>query len=159
MSDPNLNALRGSKVKGRDRILKAFEHKEADRIPIDFNGHRSSGIMVKPYLELREKLGLPKKTLYLYDFIQQLVHVDDDVLDIIGADVVEVGHDYVNKPEYWKDWTLSDGTPCKIQEYIPIENTDDGTVVRGDVGQVICIKKPHQLFFEQTFFPYYESFL
>lgn len=141
----------------RERIQKAFEHKEADRIPIDFNGHRSSGIMAKPYLELRKQLGLPEKPLYVYDFIQQLVHVDEDVLDIIGADVVEIGSDFVHNPEYWKDWQLSDGTPCKIQKYIPVEEIEEGNVVRGDEGQVICIKKHHHLFYEQTYFPYYDS--
>ena len=141
---------------GRERIQNAFDHKESDRIPVDFNGHRSSGVMAKPYLELRKQLELPEKPLYIYDFIQQLVHVDEDVLDIVGADVVEIGHNYINKPEYWKDWELSDGTPCKIQNYIPVEKNPAGEIVRGDYDQVICMKKPHHLFYEQTYFPYLE---
>jgi uroporphyrinogen decarboxylase len=78
----------------RERILMTMDHKQPDRVAIDFNGHRSSGIVAPTYIKLREELGLPPSKLYIYDFIQQLALVEDDVLDIIGADVVEVGHDY-----------------------------------------------------------------
>ena len=95
----------------RERILSALNHAEPDRVPIDFNGHRSSGIMVQTYRKLRELLGLPPSELFVYDFIQQLAVVEDDVLDIVGADVVEIGHDYYKKQDYWRDWETPDGTP------------------------------------------------
>ncbi len=141
----------------RERIAAALEHKESDRIPVDFNGHRSSGIMVRPYKRLRKKLGLPESPLYVYDFIQQLAIVEDDVLDIVGADVVELGHDFYKKPEYWQDWELFDGTKCKLPSFIDVKKTDEGNVVYGDRWQVICIQKPDCHFFEQTYFPYYQS--
>jgi len=137
----------------RERIQAALAHKEPDRVPIDFSGHRSSGIMAQVYLKLRKHLGLPPQTLYVYDFIQQLALVDDDMLDLIGADVVEVGHNYLRKPDYWQDWNLPDGTPCKIPAFIhPVKRGDDW-VVLGDEGQVICIQKKGVYFFEQTCFP------
>ena len=141
----------------RERILAAFDHQESDTVPIDFNGHRSSGIMVRPYKRLRQMLGLPPSKLYVYDFIQQLAIVEDDVLDLVGADVVEVGHGYAGHDDYWKDWQLEDGTPCKIPAFIDVRKTVEGNVVLGDEGQVICIQKPGCLFFEQTYFPYLDS--
>jgi uroporphyrinogen decarboxylase len=144
-------------MNSRDRILAAFKHQQSDHIPIDFNGHRSSGIMVRPYMRLRKLLGLPPSPLYVYDFIQQLAIVEDDVLDRVGADVVEIGHNYFKHEEYWKDWQLEDGTWCKIPAFIDVQETAEGNVVRGDDGQVICIQKPGCLFFEQTCFPYSES--
>jgi len=141
----------------RERILTTINHKEPDRVAIDFNGHRSSGIMAQTYIKLREKLGLPPSTLYVYDFIQQLALVEDDVLDIVGADVVEVGHSYDKIADYWQDWNLPDGTPCKIPAFCEVEKDGDSWVVRGDEGQVICIQKPGTLFFEQTCFPLYDN--
>ena len=102
----------------RERIQAALAHHEPDRVPIDFNGHRSSGIMAQVHVKLRKRLGLPQKELFVYDFIQQLALVDDDMLDKVGADVVEIGHNYSRKPEYWQDWNLPDGTPCKIPAFI-----------------------------------------
>lgn len=67
----------------RERVLAALNHKEPDRIPVDFGGHRSSGIAVQAYRKLREYLGLKPSKLYIYDFIQQLAFVEEDVLDIM----------------------------------------------------------------------------
>ena len=144
-------------MNSRERIQAAFAHCETDRVPIDFNGHRSSGIMAQAYVKLREKLGLPPSELYIYDFIQQLALVEDDVLDIVGADVVEVGHDFFKDPSYWQDWHLPDGTPCKIPSFCKPEKVRDDWVVYGDENQAICIQKPGMLFFEQTCFPLHDS--
>ena len=40
----------------RERVLAALEHRNTDRIPVDFSGHRSSGIAALLYPELRERL-------------------------------------------------------------------------------------------------------
>ena len=45
----------------RERILTALEHREPDRVPVDFGGHRSSGIAAIAYRKLRAALGLPAR--------------------------------------------------------------------------------------------------
>ena len=65
----------------RERVLTACNHREPDRVPVDFSGHPSSGIAAIAYAKLRDYLGLPKKTLRVYDPIQQLAIVDDDILE------------------------------------------------------------------------------
>ena len=137
----------------RERIQSALNHVEPDRVPVDFGGHRSSGIMAQAYVRLREILGLPPSNLFVYDFIQQLAVIEDDVLDIIGVDVVDVGQRFYRQEDYWQDWSLPDGTPCKIPAFIEVEKQGDDWVVRGDENQVICIQKKGILFFEQTNFP------
>ena len=144
-------------MNSRERIIEAINHRQPDRVPIDFNGHRSSGIMVQVYKKLRKCMGLPEKTLYVYDFIQQLALVDDDMLDALGADVVELGHDYYKQDDYWQDWELADGTPVKLPGFVEVKKTDQGNIVCGDRGQVICIQKPGCDFFEQTCFPLHEN--
>jgi len=113
--------------------------------------------MAQTYVKLRELLGLPPSKLYVYDFIQQLALIEDDVLDIVGADVVEVGQGFHRYKEYWQDWSLPDGTPCMIPSFIQVERDGDDWVVRGDEGQVICIQKKGTLFFEQICFPLFEN--
>ena len=149
----NVGNGRNQEMNSRERILAAFDHKGSDRIPVDFNGHRSSGIMVQTYRKLRDALGLPESRCYVYDFIQQLAYVEPDVLDWVGADVVELGYSSLDKPDFWRSWETPDGTACKIPAFIGVEKTQEGNVVRGDEGQAICIQKPGHLFFEQTCFP------
>jgi uroporphyrinogen decarboxylase len=122
---------------------------------VDFGGHRSSGIMVQAYKNLRRHLGLPESPLYVYDFIQQLALIEDDVLDLVGSDVVEVGNRAQYDPSHWKAWHLPDGTPCLIPAHIPVQALPGGgsAVYCGD-GDLLCVQKPGCLFYEQTCFPY-----
>jgi uroporphyrinogen decarboxylase len=113
--------------------------------------------MAQAYVKLREVLGLPPSKIFVYDFIQQLAVIEDDVLDLLGVDVVDVGQPFYRQEDYWQDWNLPDGTPCKIPAFIEVEKDGDDWIVRGDEGQVICIQKKGTLFFEQTHFPLLES--
>src|ERR1017187_5000753 len=70
----------------RQRILAALNHQEPDRVPVDFSGHRSSGIAPLAYARLRRAIGLPEVSLRVYDPLQQLAIVDEVVLDLLGAD-------------------------------------------------------------------------
>ena len=64
----------------RERVLAALNHQEPDRVPVDLSGHRSSGIAAMAYARLRDYLGLPKRPIRVYDPVQQLAIVDEDVL-------------------------------------------------------------------------------
>ena len=75
----------GQTMTSRERVLAALNHREPDRVPIDFSGHRSSGIMAMAYARLRDFLGLPKKPIRVYDPVQQLAIVDEDVLAAVSG--------------------------------------------------------------------------
>src|SRR5271157_5375235 len=98
----------------RDRVLAALDHREPDLVPIDCSGHRSSGVAAIVYPRLRERLGLPPATIRVYDPIQQLAILDEDVLDRFGVDTIEMGRGFALDEGSWADWTLTDGTPCKM---------------------------------------------
>ena len=74
----------------RDRVLAALNHHEPDCVPIDFSGHRSSGIAAIAYARLRDYLGLEKRPIRVYDITQQLAIVDEDVLDRFSVDTIEM---------------------------------------------------------------------
>ena len=129
-----------------------------DRIPVDFNGHSSSGISVQAYCKLRKHLGIKESKLFIYDVIQQLAVVEEDMLDLFRVDVAQLGCEYAKKNDYWKDWQLHDGTPCKIPKHtdITVNNEGDYEIV-SKTGKRIGIQKRGCLYFEQTHFPLMEN--
>ncbi|MFC1526854.1 uroporphyrinogen decarboxylase family protein [Candidatus Latescibacterota bacterium] len=140
----------------RERVLAAIEHQESDRIPIDFGGHRSSGIMAMAYARLKETLGIHTGDIYVYDVIQQLAIVEPDVADAVGADAVELGRAFMTGDGEWKDWQLPDGTPCKIPAYVELERRGGDWYLLGADGTDYGIQKQGCLYFEQTHFPLME---
>lgn len=140
----------------RDRVLASVSHRSPDKIPVDFSGHRSSGIAALAYHKLRQHLGLPPKPIRVYDLVQQLAIVDDDILDRFGVDTIEMGRGFLLEEKDWKEWILPDGTPCLVPYYINLEKRGDDWAVLTDQGTELGIQKRGWLYFEQTYFPLLE---
>ena len=141
----------------RERVLKAINHQQPDRIPVDLGGHRSSGIMAIAYHQLKQHLGIKTGDIYVYDFVQQLAIIEPEVLDRFGIDTIEMGRGFALLPQDWHDWVLPDGTPCKIPAFIhPVKVGGDWQIYAPD-GTMIGIQKAGSLYFEQTNWPLAES--
>ena len=141
----------------RERVMAAFRHQESDRIPIDFSGHRSSGIAAIAYARLRKHLGLPPRPLRVYDPIQQLAILDADVLDMFGVDAIELGRAFALDDASWADWVLPDGTPCQMPAWALPERGANEWVMRSASGKVIARMPDGALYFEQCYFPLVED--
>jgi uroporphyrinogen decarboxylase len=141
----------------RERVLASLNHQEPDRVPIDFSGHRSSGIAAIAYAKLRKYLGLPEKRIRVYDPVQQLAIVDEDVLERFGVDTIELGRAFAVEDEYWADWTLPDGTPCQMPVWALPERGDGKWVIRSKSGRVIAHMPDGVLQFEQAHYPFAEG--
>jgi len=139
-----------------ERVRCALDHKEPDRVPIDFGGHRSSGIAAIAYAKLKEALGIESGDIYVYDMVQQLAIVEPNVLDAVGADVVELGRGFMLDDAEWKGWTLPDGTPCKIPGFIHVEKRGADSYLLADDGVDLAIQKEGCLYFEQIHWPWLE---
>jgi uroporphyrinogen decarboxylase len=144
-------------MNSRERILCALNHKEPDRVPIDFSGHRSSGISATLYPKLREHLGLPPRPVRVYDPIQQMAIVDEDVLDLFGVDTIELGRGFALDDKDWHDWVLPDGSPCQLPVWVKPERQENRWVLRSKTGKVIAHMPDGALYFEQTFYPFHEQ--
>jgi len=141
----------------RERVLCALNHHEPDQVPVDLSGHRSSGITAILYPKLRERLELPPATVRGYDPIQQLAVVDGDVLDRFEIDTIELGRGFSMHEASWADWTLPDGTPCKMPAWaLPIRGKGQWEF-RSASGKVIGRMPDGALFFEQCHWPYLED--
>lgn len=146
-----------SEITSRQRVLAALNHQDPDRVPIDFGGHRSSGIAAIAYPKLREYLGLPPKPTRVYDLIQQLAIIDDDVLDIFGADTIELGRGFALDDDSWAEWVLPDGAPCLVPAWSVPERGNGQWVVRSASGRVIARMPDGALYFEQTYWPFLDG--
>ena len=138
----------------RERVLTACKHREPDRVAIDFSGHPSSGIAAIAYAKLRDYLGLPRRIIRVYDPIQQLAIVDEDVLEKFGVDVLDLGRGFALDEASWADWILPDGTPYKMPAWALPEKADERWVFRSKSGRVIAHMPKGALYFEQTYFPF-----
>ncbi len=139
----------------RERIAAALNHREPDRLPIDLSGHRSSGIAAMAYRRLREYLGLPKKPIRVYDPVQQLAIVDEDVLERFKVDTIELGRAFALEDKWWTDWVLPDGTPCLMPVWAKPEREDGGWVLRSKTKRKVIARMPESVwYFEQANFPF-----
>lgn len=74
----------------RERLRKALNHQEPDRVPIDFGSTAVTGMHVRCIQGLREHFGLEDRLVKVLDPYQMLGLVEGDLLDAIGADVVGI---------------------------------------------------------------------
>ena len=134
-----------------------MNHSEPDRIPIDFSGHRSSGISAMAYPKLRAFLGLDPRPIRVYDPIQQLAIVHDDVLELFGVDTIELGRAFDDDEGMWADWVLPDGTPCLMPSWVLLDRADGGwNVLSSKTGRVIARMPDGAIYLEQTLWPFAE---
>ncbi len=110
----------------RERVLAAIGHQEADRVPVDLGGMRSTGITAIAYNHLKAHLGLRSGRTLVYDVVQQLAQPEPEILELAGADVVDLGRVFLTAEKDWKEFVLADGTPARIPGYVNLVSDDRG---------------------------------
>jgi uroporphyrinogen decarboxylase len=129
----------------RERVLTALKHREPDRIPIDLGGMDSTGITAIAYNKLKKHLGISNGKTQIYDPFQQVVKVELEVLEKIGADVLPL----ILEPRKWKPSTLPDGSACEIPEkWNPEAQKDGSTAVRDENGTITARMPKDGFYFE-----------
>jgi len=92
-------------MNSRERVRRTLIHKEPDRVPIDNNGF-VSGMHEVAYKNLLKYLNI-KDEIIIYDPVQRLAVVKDEVKDILGVDTIYI---YPNAPSNYKYIENPDGT-------------------------------------------------
>ncbi len=72
-------------MNSRDRVNKALNFEEPDKVPIDLGGNQS-GIHIKAYKRLLEFLEIEDKEIKTYDFVQQLAVPCEELLKRFNID-------------------------------------------------------------------------
>ncbi len=82
---------------GKERVLAALNHEEADRVPCDLGGWVTT-ISVITYNRLLRHLGIDREAPF-FDWLRQTADPDEDVLERLGVDTRYV---HIGKPHAWK---------------------------------------------------------
>ncbi len=138
-------------MNSRERVLKALNHEEPDRVPIDLGGTRQSGVAASAYHRLKQKLGLTTPTR-VFDVYQMIAEIERPVLERFGADVVGLNRPAVAfgiRNENWKPWRLFDGTPVEVPGgFNPVQQPNGDLLLLRD-GQPIAVMPKGGFYFDR----------
>lgn len=96
----------------RERVLAALAHTEPDRIPVDFGATSVTGMHVSVVAALRDRLGLERRLVKVWEPTQMLGWLDEDLKAALGIDVEAI---FPRKANYglfldnWKPFRMYDG--------------------------------------------------
>lgn len=152
------------RMTSRERILTAIRHKQPDRVPIDFGGMGSTGIMAIAYNKLKKYLGRSESITRLYEWGSQLAEPEKWALDLFGVDVIDLGRslppvdDTSLAREFterfggkWRHWILPDGSSCEASmEFSPESDGKGGWVIRDEKGRITSLMPQGCYYFEES---------
>lgn len=72
----------------KENFLKTINHKQPDRVVVDFGSTAVTGIHVRIVEKLREYYGLEKRPVKVTEPYQMLGEIDNELISIMGIDVI-----------------------------------------------------------------------
>lgn len=130
----------------RERVLCAFEHRQPDRVPVDFGGTSTSMIHCSVVAGLRDYYGLEKRLPRINDMSTMTAYVEPDLAQCLGCDVRQLdnyGDTYGHTNTAWKEWFYHD-----IPVLIPADCTIGSDGKGGDYvypqGDASCAPSGHR---------------
>jgi hypothetical protein len=124
-------------VTSRDRVRKAINHEQSDRVPVDLGSTLVTGIAASAYARLKKALGVTGGVTRVYDPFQMLAEVEDKVKKALGVDTFGIQlpttmFGYMN--ENWKKFTMFDGTEVEISGHFQHDVLPNGDIVQYPKG-------------------------
>jgi len=116
----------------KERVRAAIEHRQPDKLPVDFGSSFITGIHCSVVENLRKHYGLEPRPVKVCEPYQMLGLVEDDLLDAMGIDTAPVFPNrtifgFVN--EDWKPWRTPWGQDVLVSRHFEIDERPDGTYV------------------------------
>ncbi len=143
----------------RERILAAINHREPDRVPVDFGSTPSSGISAIAYGNLLRHLDYDDLPVRVYDVVQQLAEPGELILDLFEIDVIDIGRAFNTDPAWWHPTVLADGTEAQYPVWFTPEQLEDTSWKAYDkTGRYIARMPAGGTFFDQVYFPYFDGY-
>ncbi len=138
-------------MNSRERVLAAINHRQPDRIPVDFGATVVSGIASNVIPKLRVALGLDREEqpVKIIEPIQMLGEISEDLRTGMYGDCVGIlgtSNRFGFRNADWKNWTLFDGTrvlvPGKFNT-VPDQHGDINQHPGGDTSLPPSSKMPN----------------
>jgi len=116
----------------KERVRAAIEHRQPDKLPVDFGSSFITGIHCSVVENLRKHYGLEPRPVKVCEPYQMLGLVEDDLLEAMGIDTAPVFPNrtifgFVN--EDWKPWRTPWGQDVLVSRHFEIDERPDGTYV------------------------------
>jgi len=98
-------------MSSRERFNETLNHRQPDRVVVDMGSSLVTGISAIALNKLRDALGLEKRPVKIYEPMQMLGLVEDDVREALNIDIVGVctyNTMFGYKNDAWKPWRFHD---------------------------------------------------
>jgi uroporphyrinogen-III decarboxylase len=121
----------------RERVHAALEHREPDKVPVDFGGTVVTGISASMVYKLRKAFNLPEHPVKVIECYQMLGGVEDDLREKLCSDCVQMtpyNSMFGFRNEGWKSWTLFDGTPVLVPQGFNTKPASNGGIYQYPQG-------------------------
>jgi uroporphyrinogen-III decarboxylase len=141
----------------RERFLTALNHRQPDRVCVDFGGTWISGIHASVVHQLKQWLvGPAAAPTRVHEPYQMLAEVDAELRAALAVDVIGIwprknifGYEACG----WKPFTLFDGTPCLVPGQFNVTPAPDGgwlAYPEGDISAPPSAHMPKDAYFFDT---------
>lgn len=114
----------------RQRLQNTLEHRQPDRVCVDFGGTWISGIHASIVHQLKQRLiGPAASPARVHEPYQMLAEVDAELRAALAVDVIGVWprkNIFGYEANGWKPFTLFDGTPCLVPGGFNVTPAHDG---------------------------------
>jgi uroporphyrinogen decarboxylase len=136
----------------RERVVRAVNHQEPDRVPLDLGGTRVTSIDAAAYVRLRRALGLDGAPPQVMDVWQMLAWVEQPVVDALGIDVLPapcLTGPFGLRIDRWMPWSLDDGTPVQMPaNFAPVPDADGNLCLYQD-GDLVAKKAASSSYYDR----------
>ncbi len=140
----------------KQRVLAALDHKQPDKLPMDFGSTAVTGVHVSCVAALREHFGLEKRPVKVIEPYQMLGEVDEELKQVMGIDVegVFTSNTFFGFPnEGWKEWRTPFGQDVLVPEGFRTTVDGDGNTFiypEGDTNATASGMMPKSGYFFDT---------
>ena len=124
----------------RERVCASLNHKQPDRIPVDFGGTAVTGMHVACVTALRRHYGLATGPVKVVDPYQMLGLIEDDLKETLGIDIQGVTPPetmFGFRNENWKPWRMDSGLEVLVSEHFRTTKSPHGDTLiypKGDLN-------------------------
>jgi uroporphyrinogen-III decarboxylase len=140
----------------KQRVLAAVNHRQPDRVPIDFGSTAVTGIHVSCVSALRDYYGLERRPVKVHEPYQMLGLIEEDLKQAMGLDVDGVFRRktlFGFPAENWKPWRTHQGLDVLVPgDFNTITDTNGDTLIypEGDVTVPASGRMPKDGYFFDT---------
>lgn len=116
----------------KERLRASIEHRQPDRVPIDFGASFITGIHCSVVENLRRHYGLEPRPVKVCEPYQMLGLVEEDLIEAMGIDTTPIFPNrtifgFVN--ENWKPYRAHWGQELLVSEHFEVDEREDGTFI------------------------------